>query len=211
MFELLARIGYELESQSLQTRPWELLRDCRAAIERFQVERDEVLKEVTRYLSPENENAVQGDVVACIRDLAQVKVSAMGNAQDAMALLEQTEAAVTRYKAERDEAFKLTDHNDLKWLALDYLKFRDLLEKQNGEVTRLRELAHQLEGYAKHAFTCELTRFGTDVQIPLRGHVCGLMGYNPFIDPECPGCADSRNHNYRAPHCTCGLAALIQS
>ena len=28
---------------------------------------------------------------------------------------------------------------------------------------------------------------------PPNDHVCGLMGYNPMIDPPCPGCERVRN------------------
>jgi hypothetical protein len=36
------------------------------------------------------------------------------------------------------DALKLADHDDLKWLALDYQKRGDLLDKANDEIKRLR-------------------------------------------------------------------------
>ena len=36
-------------------------------------------------------------------------------------------------------------------------------------------------------------------------HVCGLSGYNPMIDPRCPGCFEPQTR----VGCTCGLDALL--
>lgn len=54
---------------------------------------------------------------------------------------------------EADEALALTSHTDLKWLALDYLKFAELLGKTNEEkrgqyrmLSEIRELADQATG-----------------------------------------------------------------
>lgn len=30
------------------------------------------------------------------------------------------------------------------------------------------------------------------IPVPPPGHVCGLSGYNPMIDPPCPGCEHRR-------------------
>jgi hypothetical protein len=57
------------------------------------------------------------------------------------AILERAEAAEASHAAlirEREEALKLADHNDLKWLALDYQKRGDLLAQQNERVKKYR-------------------------------------------------------------------------
>lgn len=46
-----------------------------------------VQAEVAKHLSPENENVKQGDIIASIRDMAQVMVTSRDNAAEALAKL----------------------------------------------------------------------------------------------------------------------------
>lgn len=52
-----------------------------AAVGHYAALCDKTLAEVARHLSLQNENVRRGDVLAAIRDLAQVKVSALGNCE----------------------------------------------------------------------------------------------------------------------------------
>ena len=57
---------------------------------------DDVRAELAKHLSPGNENVTQGDVLASIRDLAQIAVSATGNCLE---LEKQLTAALARVEA----------------------------------------------------------------------------------------------------------------
>lgn len=57
----------------------------------FATEMDGVRRELARHLSPENQNVVNADAIGMARDLAQVKVTSMGNAIEAMRQLEVAE------------------------------------------------------------------------------------------------------------------------
>ncbi len=52
----------------------------------------QALREIAKYLSPENENVKQGYLLPCIRDLAQAKVSAIDSYNDLKTLMRNTRA-----------------------------------------------------------------------------------------------------------------------
>lgn len=70
-----------------------------ATIGQLRREHDEVLAELKRHLSPGNENARRGFVVACIRDLAQAHLAASGNAAAADAIIATLEARIRALEA----------------------------------------------------------------------------------------------------------------
>src|SRR5712671_5842731 len=56
-------------------------------------EMEGIRRELARHLSSENQNVVNGDVIGMARDLAQVKVTSMDNAKEAMQQLDAAEVA----------------------------------------------------------------------------------------------------------------------
>lgn len=55
--------------------------------QRAEARLDNVRAEVAKYLSPGNENVRQGDVIASIRDMAQIMVTSKDNLAEIKALL----------------------------------------------------------------------------------------------------------------------------
>jgi hypothetical protein len=43
-------------------------------------QRKDTLRELSKHLSPENQNVKNGDIIACIRDLAQIALTSKENA-----------------------------------------------------------------------------------------------------------------------------------
>lgn len=64
------------------------------------------------------------------------------------------EEHVQRLTAERDEALKIAEHDDLKWLALDYQKRGDLLSKMTEKAQSLRALRAQIQGVINRWKSC---------------------------------------------------------
>ena len=83
------------------------------------------------------------------------------------------------------------------------------LKEAEAHVAALTAQIQALRPYVRHVGTCEIWLYPPDAQLAVSEHVCGLMGYNPMIDPPCPGCLDRCKDIYRRPECTCGLAALL--
>lgn len=69
----------------------ERMHQLEAECERLRALMDALTQEIAKYLSPINENARKGYWVAAVRDLAQIMISAQGNASDAEAKLAKLE------------------------------------------------------------------------------------------------------------------------
>lgn len=99
-----------------------------------QVQREELeaaKTEAAKYLSPNNENVKCGYLVAMIRDLAQIKVTAQGNAEDAMRLLKGRDEQIGMLRLEvKAAAAGAPAHGSMRTMLLDWYERLATLRSQ---------------------------------------------------------------------------------
>lgn len=129
-------------------------------------------------------------------------------------LCEQKEIELSRLQGENERLAELNER-----------LISQTLEHQVA-IAVLREQVRQIEQEWPHQHKpeCELSRrtgetwpsptFGRRYIKRVNGtighlweHVCGLQGWNPMIDPACPGCEQSSDDHQ--PTCTCGLSDAL--